>query len=439
MRKLLIGLAALLLLGGGMMLMARRGEPGWTTASAEALAAFERGLDAQMKYYGLEAREGYLEALDLDPDFVAPKVMLLLHNYTRERKEELLEELRRADAERLTSRERFLVRYVLARQKEDPGEADRIVRGYLEENPDDPYALSACSAQAWEERDWERAETHYRRLLEIDPNWAPAQNHLGYIAMARGRFEEAEELFETYQFIAPDQANPHDSMGELLTVLGRYDEAAASLEKALEIKPDFCASYEHLFALATLAGDGVAYPEIVARSRESCGEHMAEVLTCFAELWTDYMQRDFDAPWGEDRGDCMKVYVRDTFLLHRLAVIAGREETAQELEELVARRLEKGDMEAKLSEGFLFHMKGVRAIADNDYETAVSYLGKADRLLLYWGQGPAILKMFNQMNLAAALEGAGEPEKAGAVLARVREVNPRFADAYPAIRDELGG
>ena len=26
-----------------------------------------------------------------------------------------------------------------------------------------------------------------------------------------------------------------------------------------EVKPDFCASYDHLFALATLAGDGVAY------------------------------------------------------------------------------------------------------------------------------------------------------------------------------------
>lgn len=439
MRKLLIGLAALLLLAGGMMLLAGRTEPGWSTDSSEASAALERGLAAQMKYYGSEARAGYWEALEIDPDFVASKVMILLHTYPREGKEELVEDLRQADLERLTPRERFLVRYVLARHAEEGEKADRIVRDYLEENPDDPYALAACSTQAWEERNWERAESHYRRLLEVDPNWAPAQNHLGYIAMAQGRFDEAEKQFETYQFIAPDQANPHDSMGELLTVLGRYDEAAESLEKALEIKPDFCASYEHLFALATLAGNGVAYPEIVTRSRQHCGEHMAEVMGCFAELWTDYLERDFEAPWREERAGCKKIYVRESFLLHRLAVVTGREETARELEELVAKRVQKGGMEAEMSEGVLLHMKGVRALAGDDFGQAVSYLSKADRLLLYWGQGPAVLKMFNQMNLAAALEGAGKQQKAEAVLARVREVNPGFANAYPEIRAELGG
>ncbi len=439
MRRLLIGLALVLLLAGGMMLMARRAEPTWSTDSSEALAALERGLAAQMKFYGSDARAGYREALELDPDFVAAKVMLQLHGYGQADRGELVEDLRLADLERLTERERFLVRYVLARHDGDREKADRIVRDYLEDHPDDPYALATCSTQAWEERNWERAESHYRRLLEVDPNWAPAQNHLGYMAMAQGRFAEAEKQFETYQFIAPDQANPHDSMGELLTVLGRYDEAAAALEKALEIKPDFCASYDHLFSLATLAGNGVAYPEIVARSREHCGERMAEVMSCFAELWTDYLRRDFEAPWGEGRDKCMKVYVREAFLLHRLAVITGRQDTALELEQLVAKRVDKGDMEAEMSEGFLLHMKGVRALAGGDFEQAVSYLGKADRLLLYWGQGPAILKMFNQMNLAAALEGAGKQEKAEAVLARVREVNPSFADSYPAIRAEFGG
>ena len=437
MRNVLIGLCVLLLAAGAMMLMARHAQPDWSTDSAEALAALERGLAAQMKFYGAEAKEGYKEALELDPDFVAAKVMLMLHSYGWEGKEKLAEELRAADTDRLTARERFLVEYVLARHEGQMKEADRIVGEYLDDSPHDPYALSMCSNQAWEERDWERAERHYRQLLEVDPNWAPAQNHLGYIAMAQGRFEEAERQFETYQFIAPDQANPHDSMGELLTVLGRYDEAAESLEKALEVKPDFCPSYDHLFSLATLAGNGVAYPEIVARARENCGERMGQVLSCLAELWNDYLQRDFEAPWSEERKKCMKVYVREAFMLHRLAVLTGREATALELEELIAERVDEGGREADIAEGFLLHMKGTRALADGDFEQAISYLGKADRLLLYWGQGPAILKMFNQMNLAAALERSGKEEKAQAVLARVRDVNPRFVEAYPAISAEF--
>ena len=193
MRKLLIGLVLLLLLAGGMMLMARRTEPGWTTESAEALAALERGVAASMKFYGYEARDGYREALESDPDFVAAKVLMLLNSSDREGKEELLEDLRQADPKRLTARERFLVRYVLARHEEGGEEADFILREFLDRHPDDPYALATCSARAWEERDWERAERHYRRLLEVDPNWVAAQNHLGYMAMAQGRFDEAPE------------------------------------------------------------------------------------------------------------------------------------------------------------------------------------------------------------------------------------------------------
>ncbi len=439
MKRILIVVLLLGVLAGAVMLMARRTQPDWTTDSAAALAAFERGLDAQMKFYRYDAEAAYEEALEHDPGFVAAQLMLHQYERDEERRAELAAGLRAANLDRLSARERFMVRRALARVEGDLDEAERILTEYLEKYPKDPFALATCSNEAWVEGDWERAEEHYRRLLEVDPNWVAAQNHLGYIAMAQGRFEEAEELFETYHFIAPDQANPHDSMGELLTVLGRYDEAAAALERALEIKPDFCASYEHLFSLATLAGNGEAYPEIVGRAREHCGERMGEVMSCLAELWTDYLTRNLDGPWGEDREPCMKVYVREFFLLHRLAVLTGRTDTALELEELVRKRTEKGGGEAELSEAFLFHMKGVRALAGGELEEAISYLGKADRLLLYWGQGPAILKMFNQMNLAAALERAGKREEAEQVLARVAEVNPGFAAHYPAIRDELPG
>ena len=155
MRRLLIGLVLLLLLAGGMLLMAGRTEPGWTTESDEALAALERGVAASMKFYGGAARDGYREALEIDPGFVAPKVLILLNSYSREGKEELLEDLRQAEPERLTVRERFLVRYVLARHEDDGEQADRILREFLEEHPDDPYALATCSTRAWEERNWE--------------------------------------------------------------------------------------------------------------------------------------------------------------------------------------------------------------------------------------------------------------------------------------------
>ncbi len=439
MRKIWIGLIVLLALAGGMMLMAKRTEPEWSTDSPAALAAFERGLDAQMKYYGSDAHDSYREALEHDPDFAAAKLMLLHYERDKEREAQLAEELRQVDRKRLTRRERFLVDYALARHDGDSEKADRIVNDYLERRPKDPYALAACSTQAWEDSDWSRAERHYRHLLEVDPNWVSAQNHLGYLAMAQGRFKEAEELlFETYNFIAPDQANPHDSMGELLMTLGRYEEARQALERALEIKPDFCASYEHLFSVATLEGSPDDYPQILARARQHCGERMAEVMGCLGDLWRDYLERDYEAAWSEDRKECSKLYVREPFLLHRLAVLTGRTEAALELEALVRKRAAKGGREGEMAEPLLRHMTGVRHLGAGDWEAAVSELTQADAMLFYWGQGYSILKMYNQMNLAVALQASGQTIEAERILAKVREVNPRFADVYPEIRAEFG-
>ncbi len=440
MRKTWIVLALLLAVAGGVMLMARRTGSDWTTDSPAALAEFERGLDAQMKYYGGDASDSYRKALEIDPEFVAAKLSLWRYERDPERKKKLIDELRAVNLDRLNPRERFLLSYALAREDGRDQEAERLVEQYLERYPKDPYALSVCSAQAWDERDWERAERHYRHLLEVDPNWVSAQNHLGYMAMAQGRFQEAEQLFETYNFIAPDQANPHDSMGELLTVLGRYEEARRALERALEFKPDFCPSYEHLFSLVTLAGQTEEFPTIVERARQHCGERMAETMACVAELWTDYLERDYEAPWGEDRDECRKQYAHEYFLLHRLALLSGRLEAAHDLEEVVRKRSEKREgFNSDLERALLLHMSGVRQLATGEAAAAAESLAEADKLLLYWGQGAAILKMFNQMNLAAALETAGEETRAEQVLEQVRRVNSDFAAYYPEIRAEFAG
>src|SRR5690606_28835679 len=211
----------------------------WTTDSKAALVEYERGRQAHMRFYFADARAAYLRALDLDPGFVAAKIALLDSEVDRDERARLIDELRAVDRETLTERERFLLDVLFARVDEDPVGRSARIEGYLELHPDDPWALVNAASDSWARQDWEAAEQRYRRLLEVDPNWVLAHNHLGYIAMARGRFAEAESRFRTYKFVAPDQANPHDSLGELLVLLGRYDEARAELEEALAIRPDF--------------------------------------------------------------------------------------------------------------------------------------------------------------------------------------------------------
>ena len=435
MRKVWILIVLVGVVLGAMLLMARGGPGEWTTSSPEALAAFEKGLEAQMKMYNAEASAYYETALQLDADFVAAKLALMQVRYDNKLHERLAAELAATDLTTLTAREQFLVRYRLARVEGRSKEAEQILKAFLDVYPDDPWGLDAFARLVWDKKSLEKASKVYRRLLAADPNWVLAQNRLGYVAMAQGRFDEAEELFRTYTYIAPDQANPHDSMGELLTVLGRYDEARSELEHALEIKPDFCPSFQNLVEVEILEGRPEEVEPIIQRAEAAgCGGRWVGFVRCEVAFWGDYLAGDYDGPWREERSACVEKLGGRHFLIHRMAALTGRRGKALAVEARYAEGVSfegrEETAEVKFYKGFMYHLKGVRLLAEGDVESAIELMTKADRQFLYWGQDESILKLFNRLNLACAYELAGERRKVKTLLGEVAEVNPPFAGFY---------
>lgn len=435
MRKALVALSFVLVAAGAMMMVGLSTEPSWTTDSEEARKTFEEGLAARMKYYHPEARELFETAVELDPDFAAAKLYLSFYEQAWEHKLRLREELRTTDLDRLEPRERFLIEFHAALWDRDLERALEIGRAYVEAHPTDPFGLTHLADLFWQEQDWEAAASTYRDLLEIAPNWVTAQNRLGYIALAQGRFEKAEEHFTTYQYIAPDQANPHDSMGELLVLLGRYEEARRSFERALEIHPDFCSTYQHLLDLVIMQGDIAAGEEILARAAAHCSERMVETLGCALVIWEDFLSDSPERVWGEERADCRRLMGEHNFLLHRTAATTGRLEVAEKAERELERRIEAAEeahhVRLEYPRALLHHMRGTRLLTQERWAEASEAFQEADRRLLYWGEGQGILKLYNQLNLAYAQEKMGREEASKRTLERVAQVNPRFAATYP--------
>ncbi len=441
MRNLLIVLFIVLLTAGAALLVFSR-EPEWSTRSPEALLEFELGLDARMKMYLDEAGAHFERALELDPDFVAAKLIYRGCCVDHETRKTMIEELRNVETGGLTDREKFMLAYDIADADREWDARDRLLDRYLDKHPKDPFALWMYASQAWEDTDLTEAEQRYQRLLEVDPNWVQAQNRLGYIAMAQGRFDEAEQLFETYNYLAPDQANPHDSLGELLTLVGRYAEARKELEKALAIKPDFCASYRHLLMIAILEGSIDVADTVVERASEHCGERDLAEMTCQARVWSDFFECNFEGPWQEGRETCNKLSGDFSFIHHRMELLTGRREEALAREERIRQEIAQVEEETGRSfaypRGFLHYMEGARLAIDRDYSAAAARFDEADANLLYWFEGQGILKLYNRLHLAYALEKAGHEEEARQVIARVEAVNPEFAHAYSAIKSVLG-
>ncbi len=440
MRKVWILLILIVLALGVMLLMAQKVRSEWTTSSREALEEYERGHAARMKLYPADAREHFARAVELDSDFVAAKLGLMVYSRDRGKRDRLARELAATDLNRLTAREQFLVRYHLAQHDGRDKEAYQILKSFLDAYPHDPWGLAVFAGLAWEAQNWDKAEKVYGKLIQKDPNWVEAQNRLAYIAMAQGRFEEAEELLRTYQYIAPDQANPHDSMGELLTLLGRYDEAREELEKSLEIRPDFCFSHFHLMDVYLLEGRPEDAEPVFARADEVCDPRFVERMRCNTKFWSDYFTGDLDAPWRPERERCREVVGPVYFLIHRMAVLSGRFDEARETEAMIRKHIDgKGSegLEAKHLSGLLHHIVGVRLAAQGDPASAVAELKEADDLFYYWGQNEGIAKLFNRLNLAAAYELAGDEAVARKIVEKVRKVNPSFATFYEEVRDEL--
>src|SRR4051794_30032585 len=71
------------------------------------------------------------------------------------------------------------------------------------------------------------AEEVYRKILAVDPNYAPATHYLGVVAYQVGRFADAEPLLRRALALQPGAAEIHHNLGLCLQELAQLDQAEA--------------------------------------------------------------------------------------------------------------------------------------------------------------------------------------------------------------------
>jgi tetratricopeptide (TPR) repeat protein len=430
---ILVGVAVLAI-GTAVVLHTLRADAEWSSSSESALAAFREGLDAEKQLYHNEAREHFARALELDPSFVMARFKLLLLSGDKATRTARLKELvAQTDLERLSDRERFLILYRLAVLERDHERAGQLLADYLAESPNDLSALAIRCDRAFFQGELEAATECYQRALEIDPEWVVAQNQLGYISMGKGDFSAAERFFKAYLATAPDQANPHDSLGELYMLTGRYADARREFESAVSIRPDFCASLAHLTDLSLLEGDAESASTNMERAKETvCPPEFVAAQKCRVAIWQELVHGDFPAAVERSASpDCIED--DQGFLtrvgIHRAAVLTGQLEAASQMESRLQTAIEKYP-EARVSRATLEHYQAMRLVHEGRASEAIPLLQTADARLRYDGNAVGLLKLYNRLALANALEISGTVAEAEAVREEVRAVNPSFVEQF---------
>jgi lipoprotein NlpI len=85
--------------------------------------------------------------------------------------------------------------------------------------------------------DWELAEKHYRRAIEIYPKYSAPYNNLGFFYLKTSRFAEANEILLQAQALAPHSSRILYNLGSASLKLGMTDKAQNYFEQAVQYEP----------------------------------------------------------------------------------------------------------------------------------------------------------------------------------------------------------
>jgi serine/threonine-protein kinase len=120
----------------------------------------------------------------------------------------------------------------------------------LQLDPDLAEAHTALAAQLWlDDWDWNKAETEFKRSLELCPTYPTANHWYAEFAMTMDRYEEALVMIRKSQDLDPLSLIISVAVGWTLYHARRYDEAIEQLQRTIDLDPNYPVTYWILGAL----------------------------------------------------------------------------------------------------------------------------------------------------------------------------------------------
>jgi tetratricopeptide (TPR) repeat protein len=245
MKKIALGIIALLLVGGGVVAYVKfggssevkrdqalkqakeylaeskvnqaiiefrnalRADPGSAEAHYEFGMALLRHGDARAAYQEL------MRAVDLKPAFIKARYQFaLLHVVNRDTKRatEELEQIRRQDKD---AKEGYYLAAQIAMAQKQPDRALKELDAALNNEPDDASIYIDIGEVHAAKKDYHTAESAYRKALQIAPTFYRAGVALAQLYAATGKHEQAEQ-----ELLLVTKAEPENE--DLLHVLGGF-------------------------------------------------------------------------------------------------------------------------------------------------------------------------------------------------------------------------
>jgi tetratricopeptide (TPR) repeat protein len=236
-----------------------------TTQSDHARELFGQAVLFSGNYRLDECLKGLRTATTEDAGFASGWALL---SYLATDARESAEALARAQslAGKVSPSEMLFVRWVTALKKNDQLAAISDLNDLVHKESEDKYVLYLAGRWFVDQHDAGRAIPLFEKVLELDPEFTPVLNRLGYSYAAMGDMARAEALMQRYVAAMPADPNPEDSYGDILFKAGRYQEAREHFELALKKEPTFGPSQHELGDVFAMLGNQAAAREAYEKS-----------------------------------------------------------------------------------------------------------------------------------------------------------------------------
>lgn len=212
-----------------------------TTTSKDALNFFLSGRDKFENLETVPAASFFDKAIEKDPSFA---LAYLYRAQSGGGFKVFRQNLDKAVslAGKASDGEKLRILFVQAQADGEGQKEKEYLDQLLTSYPNDKRVEELAGEYYYTINDFQKALDHFKRASDIDKNFAPVYNMLGYCQSALNNFPEAEKAFQTYISLVPENPNPYDSYAELLLKMGKYDESIIQYNKALEKEPLFTTS-----------------------------------------------------------------------------------------------------------------------------------------------------------------------------------------------------
>lgn len=235
-----------------------------TTSSEEALQNFIKGRDLVEKLQNQKALPYLEKAIAADSSFALAYYYYALAQPTVK---ELFTHLDKAVSliDEASDGEKYIILALQAQINSQQQKQKEYFEKLVKEYPNDERSYLFLGHYYYQLQEFNEAISNYRKAIEINKEFAPIYNILGYAFRFIEKYPAAEKSFKKYISLSPDDPNPFDSYGELLLKMGEYEASLDQYEKAIDLDSSFVPSY---IGIAT----NLNYKEQHEQAREKLNE-----------------------------------------------------------------------------------------------------------------------------------------------------------------------